>query len=87
VVRVEVVSGSEDLVLTVDGQTGEELHPGDRLVVRRGEAEVKLIRFEDQSFFTTLRRKLHWGIAQPPGTPIPGDPVEGEAKEKDAVSH
>jgi hypothetical protein len=33
-------------------------------VVRRGEAIVPLVRFPGQSFFSTLRRKLHWSIGQ-----------------------
>jgi len=46
----------------VDGREGAALTPGDRLVVRRGEASVRLVRFPGQSFFSTLRRKLHWAI-------------------------
>lgn len=64
VISVEVLSPSEELVLTVDGQDGEGLQPGERLVVRRGEAVVPLVRFAGQSFFDTLRRKLHWSIGQ-----------------------
>jgi NAD+ kinase len=64
VLTVEVLSPSEELILTVDGQEGEALSPGDRLLVRRGEATVPLVRFAGQSFFPTLRNKLHWGIRQ-----------------------
>lgn len=60
-ITVEVLSPSEEIILTVDGQEGGALAPGDRVVVRRGEATVPLVRFPDQSFFSTLRRKLHWG--------------------------
>lgn len=59
---VEIRSPSSEMVLTVDGQEGEALRPGDRLVVGRGPATVPLVRFAGQSFFSTLRRKLHWGI-------------------------
>ncbi len=62
VVTVEPLYPSEELMLTVDGQDGESLRPGDRLVIRRGQATVPLVRFPGQSFFTTLRRKLHWSI-------------------------
>jgi NAD+ kinase len=55
-------SGIEEVILTVDGQDGAELRPGDRTVVKRGERTVSLIRFAGQNFFTTLRRKLHWGL-------------------------
>lgn len=61
VITVEVLSPSEEMILTVDGQEGVALLPGDRLVVRRGTAMVKLVRLPGQSFFSTLRRKLHWG--------------------------
>ncbi len=60
-IEVEIREPSAEVVLTVDGREGEALSPGDRLVVTRGDATVRLVRFPGQSFFTTLRRKLHWG--------------------------
>jgi NAD+ kinase len=60
---VESLTSDEELVLTVDGQDGARLHPGERLVIRRGNATVPLVRFTGQSFFDTLRRKLNWGAA------------------------
>jgi NAD+ kinase len=59
---VEPLSPTSELILTVDGQDGAGLRPGDRLVVRRGDAVVSLVRFAGQSFFSTLRRKLHWAL-------------------------
>ncbi len=64
VLTVEVTEPTEELVLTVDGEDGEALVTGDRLIVRRGEAVVPLVRFAGQTFFSTLRRKLHWSIGQ-----------------------
>jgi len=61
-VSVSALTPVEGLILTVDGQEGAELGPGARLVVRRGTARVRLVRFAGQSFFGTLRRKLHWAI-------------------------
>ncbi len=72
VVEVEVREPTAEVVLTVDGQEGEGLRAGDRLVVSRGEATVPLVRLHGQSFFSTLRRKLHWGI-KAPTAPEPGD--------------
>jgi NAD+ kinase len=60
-ISVEVLSPTEELILTLDGQEGAALSPGDRVVVRRGKEEVKLVRFPGQTFFSTLRRKLRWG--------------------------
>jgi len=64
-VTVEVREPSQEVVLTIDGQEGEPLSPGDRLIVRRGKATVSLVRFAGQSFFSTLRRKLNWGVNAP----------------------
>jgi NAD+ kinase len=61
-IHVEVLTENVELILTVDGQDGEHLQPGDRLVVRRGAPTVQLVRFPDQTFFRTLRRKLHWAV-------------------------
>jgi NAD+ kinase len=61
-IHVEVLTEDVELILTVDGQDGEHLQPGDRLVVRRGDPVVSLVRFHEQTFFRTLRRKLNWAI-------------------------
>jgi NAD+ kinase len=60
-ISVDVLSPGEEMILTIDGQEGAALQPGDRLIVRRGRATVPLVRLPGQSFFSTLRRKLHWG--------------------------
>ena len=62
VVSVRAIGPAEGLILTVDGQDGAELQPGDRVVVRRGETSVRLIRFKDENFFSTMRQKLHWAV-------------------------
>jgi len=59
---VTPLSGIDEVILTVDGQDGAQLRPGDHLTVRRGAPTVPLVRFTGQSFFNTLRRKLHWGL-------------------------
>lgn len=52
----------ETLVLTVDGQVGKELAPGDQIRVRRSPIRIPLVRLPEQSFFSTLRRKLNWAV-------------------------
>ncbi|MBR9989336.1 MAG: NAD(+)/NADH kinase [Gemmatimonadetes bacterium] len=61
-VTVTPLAGVDEVILTVDGQDGAELRPGDHLAVRRGEPRLSLIRLAGQNFFSTLRRKLHWGL-------------------------
>lgn len=60
--HVEVLTPTEELILTIDGQDGAHLQPGDRLIIRRGKAVVPLVRLPGQTFFHTLRRKLHWAL-------------------------
>ncbi|HEX6307793.1 MAG TPA: NAD(+)/NADH kinase [Longimicrobiales bacterium] len=61
-ITVTPLSGIEEVILTVDGQDGAYLRPGDHLAVCRAEPTIPLIRLTGQSFFSTLRRKLHWGL-------------------------
>jgi NAD+ kinase len=60
-VHVEVLTPTEELILTIDGQEGAHLLPGDSLVIERAAARLCLVRFPGQTFFSTLRRKLRWG--------------------------
>ena len=61
-ITVEVRPPASEVMLTIDGQDGEPVTPGDHVVVRKSDATVPLVRFAGQSFFSTLRRKLNWGI-------------------------
>ena len=61
-ISVSALTPVEGLILTVDGQDGAALLAGDRLLIRRAPASVRLVRFAGQNFFSTLRRKLHWAI-------------------------
>lgn len=47
--------------LTVDGQVGEPLKRGDRVVCRRSPHEIRLVRPPAKGFFDVLREKLKWG--------------------------
>ena len=60
-VVVDTTQSSEALMVTVDGQVGTELVPGEKLVVRRAENPVKIIRLPGNSFFERMRAKLGWG--------------------------
>jgi NAD+ kinase len=55
------MSGNNTTYLTVDGQVGEQLHKGDRVICRRSEQTVQLIRASGVGFFDVLREKLQWG--------------------------
>ena len=46
---------------TVDGRAIVELQHGSRVTIKRSEHCINLIRLDQRSFFSTLRKKLHWG--------------------------
>ncbi len=59
-IQVQVNTGQEEAYLSVDGQVGMPVHDGDRVLCRKSEHNVHLLRFE-KSFFEVLRTKLKWG--------------------------
>jgi NAD+ kinase len=60
VVEVRLHRGA-DVMLTVDGQVGMPLQPGDCLRIRRAQSTMKLVLPFGSSFFNLLREKLRWG--------------------------
>jgi NAD+ kinase len=54
-------SDTEEIVLSLDGQVGRTLQPGERVLVRRAERPVLLGRLGPEGIFARLRRKLNWG--------------------------
>jgi len=61
-VRVKPMMGDRDEVfVTLDGQEGCQLHPGDEISVCRAREPMRLIRPATRSYFEVLREKLNWG--------------------------
>ncbi|MEK7402365.1 MAG: NAD(+)/NADH kinase [Gemmatimonadota bacterium] len=60
-VTVQAEGTPEELMITVDGQTGTNFGVGDTLSVQRADETIKIVRFPGSSFFATLREKLGWG--------------------------
>lgn len=55
------VRGPGETHMTIDGQVGEDLEPGDRIVCRRSEHSISLVHPPGTAFFDVLREKLKWG--------------------------
>ncbi|MEN8183475.1 MAG: NAD(+)/NADH kinase [Myxococcota bacterium] len=53
--------GGEGARLTVDGQEGQELAPGDSVRVRRADRPLRLVVSPEHDRFEILRSKLGWG--------------------------
>ena len=50
----------QEVILTLDGQIGLTLEPGDTIEVARNDTPVRLVKSPSQSYFDVLRRKLKW---------------------------
>jgi NAD+ kinase len=61
VVGVRLVSMSEDVTLTLDGQIGYPLLPQDLVEIRKSRYKMKLIKHPSKSYYDILRTKLRWG--------------------------
>jgi NAD+ kinase len=59
---IHIVPGdASSTYLTIDGQVGELLQQGDRVICKRSEHCLSLIRPPTMLFFDVLREKLKWG--------------------------
>src|SRR3954464_3330234 len=59
---IEIMNhAAEGIFLTIDGQVGEPLSSGDRVVCRSSPSSIQLVRPPQLLFFDVLREKLKWG--------------------------
>jgi len=61
VVKIVVHSQWGEVMLTIDGQHGFKLEQNDCIIVKRANAQTKLVKLKKKSFFEVLREKLHEG--------------------------
>jgi NAD+ kinase len=59
-IELRVETSAEEAFLSIDGQIGMPVKEGDRVVCRRAEHTVQLMRVR-RTFFDVLRNKLKWG--------------------------
>jgi NAD+ kinase len=59
-IEIVVNTGQDEAYLSIDGQVGMPMYDGDRVVCRKSEHQVKLLRIQG-TFFDVLRAKLKWG--------------------------
>ncbi|HDS15320.1 MAG TPA: NAD(+)/NADH kinase [Proteobacteria bacterium] len=52
---------SDDVFVTLDGQTGFPLRSLDRITITRAEHNIKLVTSPSKTYFEVLRNKLKWG--------------------------
>ncbi len=57
---ISIKTAAEEAYLSIDGQIGMPARDGDRVICRKSEHRVKLLRIK-KTFFDVLRTKLKWG--------------------------
>jgi NAD+ kinase len=60
-IDITLKSTQDEVHLTVDGQVGLPLNPGDRVRLERSAVAVQLIAPTGKNYFDVLRGKLKWG--------------------------
>jgi NAD+ kinase len=59
-IEIVVKTGEEEAYLSIDGQVGMPMYDGDRILCRKSDHCVQLLRLK-KTFFDVLRTKLKWG--------------------------
>ncbi len=60
-VTVCLLSQSEDVLLTLDGQIGFPLEPDDSVEIKKSRFKIRIIKHPEKSYYEILREKLRWG--------------------------
>ena len=61
IVEIAFKAGEGSVFLTLDGQVGIELVPGDHVKVRKAPDKLYLVRPAKKTYYEILRSKLKWG--------------------------
>ncbi|MFA5902984.1 MAG: NAD(+)/NADH kinase [Desulfobacula sp.] len=59
-IEIRLEGSPENMVLTLDGQEGFEMDPGDRIFIKKSRNDIRMISFEEQSYFKVLKTRLKW---------------------------
>ncbi len=60
-IKLELVTGNEEVWFTLDGQRGGLMEEKDTIVVRRSRFALRLISSPKRNYFDLLQEKLGWG--------------------------
>lgn len=59
--EIGMITGDQEIVLTLDGQEGFNITQADRVCVSKSAQSVLLVQSPDKNYFDVLRTKLKWG--------------------------
>ncbi len=60
-IELRLQTTDEEVVLTLDGQVGQPLEPGDRVVIGKSRTTFDIVTPTNRNYFDVLRDKLRWG--------------------------
>jgi len=60
ILKVNTEKKADHIFLTLDGQMGYPLEPGDKIFIKRGDLRAIMVRFTQRDYFEVLRTKLKW---------------------------
>jgi len=63
VISLKVESRSHSVLVAVDGKS-TSLHDGTEVRISKAKHTVRIIRFSDRKYYSTLREKMMWGLDQ-----------------------
>ncbi|OGR11097.1 MAG: NAD(+) kinase [Desulfobacterales bacterium RIFOXYA12_FULL_46_15] len=59
-IEIRLEGSPENMILTLDGQEGFEMDTGDKIFIKKSRNDIRMISFEDQSYFKVLKTRLKW---------------------------
>ena len=59
-IEIRLEGSPEDIILTLDGQEGFEMDPKDKIFIKKSKDDIKMLSFEEQSYFKVLKTRLKW---------------------------
>lgn len=59
-IEIRLEGSPEDMILTLDGQEGFEMDPKDKIFISKSPHDIRMISFENQSYFNVLKTRLKW---------------------------
>lgn len=59
-IRIELLKGATDILLTFDGQAGLEIDERDTITIEKGAHPIRMITLPGENYFDVLKAKLRW---------------------------
>lgn len=61
ILTLDIESRNENFLISLDGRSNV-FHTGTKLIIKKADFELKVIKRKENTFYDTLRNKLMWGV-------------------------